>query len=212
MSRIISCEVRGSYVSVFQPRRNQLNPDEDPKYSVQLLIPKTAEGKAFLKDLRSAYGDAIGDRWPKGAPSNVREFMGDERMKPCVRDGDKKENDAGEPVGGEYAGHWYLNASNKKRPGVVEDSTRKPPMSEEDFQSGDYCYVQLSVYGYSMLGNNGVGFGLRNVLITRKGEPLTGHDSPDAAFKAIPKGANAVSFSDSNDDDPLGGGEEDPLA
>lgn len=217
MAKVVSCEIRASFVSVFSPRANRLDPTEAPKYGMQILVPKNDDGKKFLKDLRDAYTIAVQEKWPNGAPPNVREFMGDERMKPCVRDGDKKVNDQGQPVGGEYGEHWYLNANNKKRPGLIDSQNRRPIVNEEDFQSGDYAYVQLSVYAYAVKGNMGVAFGLENVMMSRKGEPLTGRDNPEDAFAVVPASASAgVAF---DDIDPLGeaGAQstdlaEDPLA
>lgn len=200
-----NCEVRGSFVTVFEPRVNQLSQDKTPEYSMQVLVPKTEEGKQFIKSLKVAYTNAISEKWSGKTPRDVREFLGVKagQNTPCIRDGDKdKLDDDGNPQA-PYAGHWFFNCKNKQRPGVI-DKNRAKVLDPDDFRSGDWCYVQIGVYAYSNSGNNGVGFSLDNVMVTRRGEPLTGKDDPEDAFKNV-QAADDIgpSFDDDDDDDDL---------
>lgn len=191
-------------MNVFQPRVSNLDPNGPPKYSMQVLVPKDEKGKEFLKKLRACYDAALKETFPKGAPQDVREFMGDDRLKPCVRDGDAKVNEDGSPAGGAYAGHWYFNCSNKREPLIVHSRDRNTKVTDDsEFMSGDYGYVRLSVYGYNNR-SKGVGFGLNALMISRKGEPLGGgQEDAESAFGEI-KHEDPVGFDDPiGDDDPL---------
>jgi hypothetical protein len=55
--------------------------------------------------------------------------------------------------------------------------------------SGDYIRVSLNAYAYSQAGNNGVSFGLNNILLVRKGEALGGAKPTAAADFGITRGA-----------------------
>lgn len=197
--KVVSCEVRGSYVAAFEPKKNTMFPDQLPKYGMRVLIPKTDEGKQFMKSLKVAYANVISEKWPNGAPDDVRPFLGKKTEKPCVFDGDTYTNTKGE-VPSENKGHWFLNASNTDRPNIIHQSARSVQLTEPNtFQSGDYCHVQLAVYAYSK-GSNGVGFSLDNIMVTRKGEPLSGKDDAEDAFAEV-KSSDGVDVGDFDDDD-----------
>ena len=195
------CECRASFLTVFEPRVNRLSADKTPEYSMQALVPKTEEGKAFIKSLKAAYTQAISEKWNGKTPSGIREFMGVKQGQntPCIRDGDKdKLDDDGNPQA-PTAGHWFFNAKNKQRPGVI-DKDRTKILDPEDFRSGDYCYVQIGVYAYDHSGNKGVGFSLDNVMKSRRGDPLTGKDDAEDAFRDVQPAAAGPAFDDDDDD------------
>lgn len=197
--KLVSCEVRGSYVSVFEPKKNTQFPDQEAKYGMRILIPKTDEGKQFMKKLKSAYVAVCSDKWPNGEPDDVRPFTGTKREKPLIYDGDTYSNKKGE-IPSENKGHWFLNASNKSQPNIIHADNRSVPLTERNaFQSGDYCHVQLALYAYAN-ASNGVGVSLDNVLVTRRGEPLTGKDDAESAFAEV-KSSDGVAVEGFDDDD-----------
>jgi hypothetical protein len=153
-TKVITGKVRGSYVNVFRARRNDLSGQDE--YSLVVLIPKTDKKTVDL--IQGAIDTAKNKKWAGRFPANFRDPM---------RDGDEMDspNEA-------YSGHYYINTKSKQRPGVV-DADRQEIIDPNDFISGDYCRVSMNAYAYDQKGNRGVAFGLNNVQVLEKGEPLT---------------------------------------
>lgn len=152
---------RGSYVSVFEPRLNELSGKEE--FSMSFLIPKS--DTKTISALNAAAKAAADARWPdpKKRPP----------LRNPLRDGDTDPTKAGDPA---YAGHFWINVKTKNRPGVV-NSDLQAVIDPRDFVSGDYCRISVNAYAYDQKGNRGVSFGLNNVQVVRKGEPLSGSSS-----------------------------------
>lgn len=158
-------EVRFSYVNVFKP---QPNDDGVDKYSVSVIIPKSAkktiaEIERAVKNARVAGADKIG----KG------------NVKLPLRDGDedKPEDEA-------YADSYFFSATSTRRPGLV-DIKKQPITDPEEFYSGCYGYVSINFYAFKKKGNKGVAAGLNNILRTRKGDYLGGSVSADVDFEDL---------------------------
>ena len=176
-TRVTTGEVRTSYFSALHARKNELSGKDE--FSTQILIPKTdtttiAAMKAAAKvALASKFGDKI--------PKNVRNPL---------RDGDVETKQDGSPLGKEYQGHFFCNVKSTSKPGAI-DSHGNDLIGADDIVSGDYIRVSLNAYAYSQAGNNGVSFGLNNILLVRKGEPLGGAKPSAAADFGIARGAAA---------------------
>lgn len=157
-TKVITGKCRGSYVNVFQPRRNELNGREE--YSIALLIPKS--DRATVAAIRAACDAAADTKWGNKRPA---------RLDSPLRDGDGER-----PRGGaypeEYADHWVVNTKSTQRPGVV-DLKLQDVIEPLDFISGDYCRASLTFYAYDQAGNRGVGCGLNNIQVVAKGDPLS---------------------------------------
>jgi hypothetical protein len=67
--------------------------------------------------------------------------------------------------------------------------------------SGDFIRVSVNAYAYDAAGNRGVSFGLNNVLLDRKGEPLGGSRPSAAQEFGIAAGAPAPAATVASDDD-----------
>ena len=136
-----------------------------------VLLPK--KDKSTKAKLDAAIDAAIDVKWPNGPPKGL--------MKP-VHDGDGQR-----PRGGDYGreckGHWVINVKSQRRPGVV-DADMDEVIEASEFESGDYCKVSLNAYGYDVSGNKGVSFGLNNVMVMEKGEPLGNVSTPEDDFGA----------------------------
>ena len=189
-TRVTTGEVRTSYFSALQSRKNELNGKDE--FSTQILIPKT--DKETLAALKAAAKEALVTKFGDKIPKNVRSPL---------RDGDTETKVDGSPLGKEYAGHFYCNVKSTAKPGAV-DVHGNDLLGNDDIVSGDYIRVSLNAYAYSQAGNNGVSFGLNNILLVRKGEPLGGTKPSAAADFGIVKGAApaaAAAASSSWDDD-----------
>lgn len=185
---IVTGEVRLSYPNLLQPRASE--DGAEPKYSVCVLIPKTdTETVQLVRDaMKAALNDGVAKVFGGKKPA---------KLTFALRDGDAELAD-GTKTGEEYAGHYFFNASAKRRPQVV-DRRRNNVTDEEEIYGGMYAKVSVNFYAYSAKGNNGVAAGLNGVLKTRDGERL---------------GNSSNVFSDFADDFEVGDefGDDDPLA
>lgn len=160
---ITANDCRFSYANVLQPSRG-MNDDSEPKYSVAVLIPKTA--KATLKQLSDAVAAAKeegkGKKWGGKMPTG---------LKLPIRDGDEERPD--DP---NYAGMYFFNASSKRKPQVIDRDGKliDDPM---EFYSGCWGRISVNFYAFNTNGNKGIGVGLGNIIKTKDDESLGGGGS-----------------------------------
>jgi hypothetical protein len=178
-TRVTTGEVRTSYFSALSARKNELNGKDE--FSTQILIPKT--DKDTLAALKAAAKEALTAKFGDKIPKNVRNPL---------RDGDTETKNDGSPLGKEYAGHFFCNVKSTSKPGAI-DTHGNDLIGNDDIVSGDYIRVSLNAYAYSQAGNNGVSFGLNNILLVRKGEALGGAKPSAASDFGISRGAAAPS-------------------
>lgn len=167
MSKVITGKVRFSYANVFVP--TSMEEDQPKKYNVVLLIPKS--DKATVKKIQDAVEAAELEgkisKWNGKIPAT---------LKRPLRDGD-----AERPDDEIYAGHFFVNANSKNKPGVV-DTDVQPIISEDEFYSGCYGRASVNFYPFNASGNKGVACGLNNVQKTEDGERLSGGASAEEDF------------------------------
>lgn len=172
-TQVTTGEVRLSYAHLVQPYAN--NPNDEPKYSTTMLIPKsdTATRAAIDAAMEAAAQEGITSKWGSARPSV---------LPVPIYDGDGL-RPGGEPFGPECAGHWVMTASSKIQPELV-DASLQPIVRESDVYSGMYAQVFLNFFPYNSNGRKGIGCGLGPVKKTRDGEPLGGRVTAAAAFGA----------------------------
>ena len=173
-TKVLTGEVRLSYVNLVTPKAQ--NPGDTPKYSVQILIPKTdtATVQDIMNSIEAAAQKAVNEKWGGVRP----------KFASILHDGDGVKPDAGTPYSEECKGHWVLNASSEQKPGVVDASNINVELAPQDIYSGMYARVTLNFYGYKNK-KTGVGCGLGNVMKTRDGEPLGGGASAASDFADV---------------------------
>ena len=169
--------VRLSYLNVFATRHNdQRNEDE---YDAVLLFPKEngehqPDAQGEIKAVQQAIVALKNGKF--GA-----DFKG--VWASALKDGDKelRKND-GEP---KNPGYWYMNVRAKAQyPPKLMDGNLNVP-KKEDWTSGDWGLVKVSLFPYDTAGNKGVGAGLIGVQFLFKDEPLGGGSAADEGFGAI---------------------------
>ena len=175
-TKVMTGEVRLSYVHLVEPYANPNQPGAEPKYSVTLLIPKTDTATKADIDaaIRTAYEQGVADKWKGAKPQMVNAL---------IYDGDGTKRD-GTPFGPECAGCWVLSARTNRKPQVVHVSNPTVELSPTDIYSGMYGRVSINFYPYSSQ-QKGVAAGLSNVFKTRDGEPLSGGASAASEFDGI---------------------------
>lgn len=183
-TKVLTGEVRLSYVNLVTPRANNNDPTATPKYSVTLLIPKTdvAVKQNIDASIEAAAADAQSKIW-----NGVRPPV----LPTPIHDGDGvREN--GTPYGPECKGCWVMTASTKNKPQVVHQSDINTELLPQDVYSGMYARVTVNFFGYYSAGKKGVGCGLGNVMKTRDGEALAGGASAAADFAGIGQEVSAL--------------------
>lgn len=156
-NKVVTGRGRLSYVWVFAPRPSQ--DGKDPKYQLCFILPKS--DKATVERVRKAIEVAKEEgkaMWGGKIPAILHTPL---------RDGDTERDSE------EFKGCWFLNASSKNKPGVV-DVNLNPILDSSELYSGCYARVSLNFFPYTNAGNRGVGVGLNNIQKLDDGEPLGG--------------------------------------
>ena len=164
---IVPCRI--SFANIWEPK--SINGSEE-KYSVSCIIPKSdtktiARIKAAIEAAREA---GKSKRWGGKIPPN---------LKLPIRDGDidRPDDDA-------YANSFFINASSKDAPQIV-DRKVQPILDPMECGSGDYCNVSVNFYAFNANGNRGVAAGLGNVQLIKNGERLAGKSSAASDFTTV---------------------------
>lgn len=166
--KVVTGKIRLSYANLFTPRAGDQG--GDAKYSACILIPKT--DKVTLGKIAAAL-EAV-----KVDPKSIAKWKGkyNKEMKLPLRDGDDKaDQEAGQHM--EYAGNYFFNASNKRKPGLL-GMDRQAIIDSDELYSGAYAYVSVDFFAYNSNGNKGIGASLNNVLKAGDGERLGGGGAP----------------------------------
>lgn len=177
MSKLVTGVVRLSYVHLLEKWSN--SPDQEPKYSCQILIDKN--DTATLKAIKAAQEQAIEQGKQKFGAGWAK------KLASIIHDGDADDEDREE-----LKGHYYMSVSSKKRVPVLNRQNELID-SEDEIYSGMYARVSLGSYPYSVSGNRGTSFGLNAVLKWKDGDRLGGSVDPFAEFADILEADNESS-------------------
>lgn len=168
-TKVVTGKVRFCYVNIFSPRAVVLG--AVPKYSLCILIPKNDE--ETLEKIRYAIEMARkkGEEIFKDVPCENLRFP--------LLDGDDKalENN-------EFYGNFYINASTKFKPGIV-DKDLNSITDPEQVYSGCYGRVSLNFYPYRQEDKAGIGCCLLNVQKLEDGERLCQISSIEDDFMEV---------------------------
>lgn len=158
-TKVVTGKVRFSYLHAFEP--SSMPGETDPKklkYSVSLIIPKS--NKAEVSKIKAAIQAAM-DKGLAGV------FGGKTtNLKQPLRDGDKERPD--DPT---YANAYFMSASSKTKPGIVDANTQ-PILDSTELYSGCYGRASLNFYPFNSNGSKGVACGLNHLQKLSDGEPL----------------------------------------
>ena len=155
-TKVTTGKVRLSYAHLFEAHAIEGN---EPKFSVSVIIPKSET--ETLKAIKEAVEEAKAQgktKWGGKVPAN---------LKTPLRDGDveRPDDDA-------YTNCYFLNASSKNKPGVVDQNVH-PVLDATEVYSGCYGRLTINFYAFSASGNKGVAAGLGNVQKLAEGESLS---------------------------------------
>jgi hypothetical protein len=156
-----------SYAFVWKPQPS-MNPGQEPKFSITLLLPKKSDLSALKKAVDAAATKKFGEKGPALLKSG--------RLKSPFRDGDEER-----PDDKLYTGKIFFSARSNQAPKVVDESLQ-PIMDQFEFYSGCQCRISVYAFGYDVNGNKGVSFSLNNVQKLGDGERLSGRLSAEEEF------------------------------
>ncbi|MEG3038453.1 MAG: DUF2815 family protein [Clostridia bacterium] len=155
-TKVITGKLRLNYVQLFKPKA--IEEGSEPKYSATLIIPKkdfkTVNQIAQALDIATENGKTL---WGE---QNL------EKLTLCVKDGDKEK--PGEET---YKESYYINASSKYKPGIV-DINLNEITEEKELYSGCYARCSINFYPYNQEENTGIGCSIENVQKLSDGEIL----------------------------------------
>ena len=169
---MITPEVIISYPAIFEPKEN---PSGALKYSCSILIDK-GDTKG-VDEFRVAIAKAIerGQGLIPAWKNKVPKF----RYQP-LRDGDEELEEGGK-TDKIYANKFFINCSSNDAPGVVGPDA-KPLMDQDKLYAGAIVRLDVNPFPYSNSGNNGIGWGLNNVMLVKDGTRLDGRAVATDAF------------------------------
>lgn len=166
-TKVITGKIRMCYVSIFNPRA--MGERGELKYSICLMIPK--KDSETIRNIMKAVDNAIkkGSKlWGDEAP---------EELRMPLRDGDEIADERPE-----FAGNYYLNATSRTKPGIVDNNLNIITDSSLVY-SGCYGRASIRFYPYSISGILGIAVALNNVQKLSDGEYLGEHSSAEEDFR-----------------------------
>lgn len=159
-SQVVTGKVRFSYVNIFRSRA--FTADGDAKYSICLLIPK--KDQKTLAKIKTAIEDTkrkgMAEKWGGKIPKNLHLPL---------RDGDEERADEAP----EYAGMYFLNATAKEKPGIVDENGNEI-LDPNEVYSGCWGRAGFNLFAYDNNGNRGIGVGLNTIQKLQDDERLGG--------------------------------------
>jgi hypothetical protein len=178
--KVVTGKVRLNFPKLF--RAVQINGEGEPKFSTQILIPKT--DKATIAALRASEKAAVEE-------GNEGVFKGKGvTAESVIKDADADGTAEDYP---HTAGHLYMSVSAREdfRPQVV-DAGLNEITDQSQVYSGVYARVSLRSFPYTYGSKKrGVSFGLNNVQIIGGGDRLGGGTTASQDFEPIEEEAGA---------------------
>lgn len=161
-TRVVTPEATLAFYNVFEP-------NEDGKYTVCLLIPKSTN-IASLKKLMKETAD---EKFPKGLPKG---------LKLAIKDGDKEPEDGENPEF--FEGNWVINASSKYAPTVI-NPRKQEIMDIKELYMGCKVRALVTAYNWEFKKKEGVSFNIDALQKIGDGERLGGRPEFDSFFEEV---------------------------
>ena len=163
---VVTDKCRLSYVHVLEPQ--SIVEGGEKKFSVSVIIPKS--NKKLVDKIEKAILAAkeMGKKnWNNIIPKVLKEPL---------RDGDLER-----PEDPPYANAYFVGATSKTRPNIVDLALNKITDATEIY-SGMYGRVSMNFYPFNQAGNKGIACGLNNIQKVADGEPLGGRTRAEDDF------------------------------
>lgn len=172
--------VRLTFPALFVAK--QVQGQGEAKFSAGFLIPRD---HPQLKELEAAMVAAATEKWGAKAGDTLKALKAADKL--CVHDGDSKSDYDG------YAGQYFINASNKIRPLVIDGNRNPIEQSSGIIYSGCYVNVKLELWAQDNNFGKRVNASLLGVQFAKDGERLAGGSVATVDdFEAVPAAAQTA--------------------
>jgi hypothetical protein len=167
------------FPALFEPRRNQQNPTQGPRFSLILLFDSLAVQSSAHMELRKAVAAEIANKW---GPAKAADTSFVRSLRSPFRPAAEK-NYKGFDQGELFIQAWSnAEGTNAHKPGVV-DLHNRPIIVPTDVWAGQLARATVRPFAYDSNGNKGVSLALEHVQIIKQDMPrLDGKQSADTAF------------------------------
>lgn len=170
-------DVRLTFPQLFEAKA--VNGQGEPKFSAAFLF---ARNHPQIGEITKAIEAAATAKWGAKAADVLKQLKAADKLP--VHDGDGKSDYDG------YAGNYFINASNKVRPLVIDGN--RAPLTAADGKPYSGCYVNaiIEIWAQDNQFGKRVNASLLGVQFVRDGERLAGGSVAAADdFEAIPEAA-----------------------
>jgi hypothetical protein len=167
ITHVVTGKVRLSFAHLTAPYADPKRPDQEPKYSTTILLPKTD------RDTKARIDRAIEAAKQAGRASGKFDAaIPLDKLPTPIYDGDGVRADGYTPFGDECRGMWVFTCGSKQRP-EIWDANNNPIIDPTEVYSGMYARISCDFYPYAAPQRKGVGCGLGNVQKLADGEPFS---------------------------------------
>lgn len=166
-TKVITGSVILNYVNVKEPRANLLS--SEPKFSITILIPKESETMDKVSEaIYNATKNGV-DLWCGQVPENLIT---------CLKDGDATGKE-------EYKNHFYINATSKYRPQIVDKDLKL--LNPDEIYNGCFGRVSINFYPYNHREskNKGISCELLNIQKLQDGKLIINRASAVDDFSEV---------------------------
>ena len=159
--------VRLAFPQLFEAK--MVNGQGEPKFGASLIFDNTHPAYKLVSDAIEEVGKA---KWGVKWASEKKAIAAKDKL--ALHDGDLKAQYAG------YEGNYYVSASNKVRPTVIDRD--RSPLTAQDGKPYAGCYVNASIeiWAQDNTFGKGVNASLRGIQFSADGEAFSGGGSADA--------------------------------
>jgi hypothetical protein len=183
----------GAYTFVHEPRPPPPPSTGEPKFSTALLWPASKPVKVLdvvTKQeitLEQAVVKVAAEKWGDKAAAMLKAG----KLKNPIRSGDTDRSESPE-----FEGMVFITASSTKRPGIVNAQNKnlkalaeEAALNGEEFDPREECYsgcilrASVSLFCFDKGVNKGVGVGLNNLQVIKKGERIDGRKKAEDEFE-----------------------------
>lgn len=174
--KVILKVARLAFAQIWEPKA--MDAKSEPRCNCALLFdPKDAAGKAELNKVVQAMQQVATELWKDKAPEIMKSLRAKGDL--CLHDGATKSEYDG------FDGMYYVSASNKVRPVVVDQN--KNPLTQADGKPYSGCYVNasLDIWAQDNKWGKRVNAKLIALQFVKDGDAFTGGESyTDTDFEA----------------------------
>lgn len=167
-------ECRLSHANLYEPALDLKN---ELKYSVVLLIPKTADLSAIEAAQLAAIQIGIEKKWNNIRPANIKMALSDGDIYAAAKP-DKRQP---------YVGNWYINCKQNPDFGkpILLNERRTRSVDKTEIQSGDYAIAVVEFIPYRSASGDGITTIPKSIRKLRTGERFTKGITESDALAAL---------------------------